>query len=100
MKALFVRDSRTHYGVLALRLDEPDAPEVMKRGGFGSPADYLVLIHLAPEMRAEWSPYEWGDATLRAAHLHLSSGGYEAIRNGGTLDVERLRLSMVEAADA
>lgn len=96
MKAIHVRDAGTHYGVLALRLNEADAPEVIDRGGFRPAEGYLVLVHLTPELRAEWDPYAWDDPTLRAAHLHLLSGGYEAVANGGDLHVERLRAAMAE----
>lgn len=100
MKVIRVLDSSTVAPILAFRLSEavdgnPVAEAHVYRAGFGeTPADqagYIVVVHLAPTVRVEWDPYRWGDATLRAAHLHLHAGGYDAVEHGGDLDVRRIR---------
>lgn len=101
MKPLRVTDTSTDLGVLALRLsdllpDDPATAQVLSRGGFrGDLSSYVILVHLDPEIAVEWDPFRWANATLRAAHLHLVSGGYDAVEPGGTLDVRALRERLV-----
>lgn len=104
MKALHILDASTDIKAIAFRLSDdglrPDDVNVLAEAGFGRDVEqlhhHIILIALSGP-RAEYDPFAWEDWTMRAAHLYLRDH-FETVRHGGSIDVEALRLQMIEDA--
>jgi hypothetical protein len=68
IKLFEIRDKGTCIPAMAIRVSGDDG-WLMRRAGFKSPMIYLVA--LATE-RAAYDPYNWGNRTMKGAHLFIA----------------------------
>lgn len=103
MKRILIRDSMTSISADVYRVSdgaEAMGEAIAKRAGFGdlrAQTGYVILVRLTGgvEAHSDWS--KWSDWTMRAAH-HWLADNLEILPQGGTLDVEELRLAMAVPA--
>lgn len=103
-----VRDRMTFLPVLAVQMlagSDPHAKEnnfVRALRGYGArqyllyhcgypntPPYSVLLTKLNGTSGATADPYEWGDRTMRVAHLHVVEN-FDALEDGAVIDVEFL----------
>lgn len=96
VKLFEVRDRDTLTPVIALRLGGQTAQErwLLTRGGFGASLLlqelYTYMIPLTGNYdRCHFDPLQWGDRTLKQAHLHIASS-FDSLQSGQVIDVEYL----------
>jgi hypothetical protein len=83
VKLLEIRDRATFIPAMAIRVSGADG-YLMRRAGFKSPMVYLVA--LATE-RCCYDPYNWGNRTMKGAHLFIAEH-FDELKDGDVVDVE------------
>lgn len=94
IKLLEIRDRGTCIAAIAFKIDSSKNESerfLMGKAGFGLSSydqnQYIFLTALQCHKPITTDPYEWGDRTYKAVHLHLIDS-WDDITSGDVIDVE------------
>lgn len=88
-KILELRDKATFIPVVAVKM-MPDAANeryLLRRAGYSTDGNPLVLLTRADGGKSAYDPYDWGDRTFHTAHLYIEEHWNE-LEDGDVVDVE------------